>query len=865
MSETIYTTGGTVSADNPLYINRRADDELLGLSRASEYAYILTARQLGKSSLILRTAIRLRETGIQAAIVDLQRIGKQAVSAPQWFLGLLREISRGLALDADLLAWWREREHLGMAQRLTLFFEELVLERIAAPIVVFIDEIDTTIGLDFADDFFVALRALYESRTQNSSLKRLSFVLIGTAAPGDLISDPKRTPFNIGRRVDLTDFSFDEALPFADGLGLPAKQARQVLEWVLHWTHGHPYLTQRLCRALATAKATSWNRGRVDAIVASTFFGEKSRQDSNLEFVRNMLLRAPEPPGAGEVLTTYLAIRKSRPVVRDEEQSLVKSHLKLSGVVRRERDALRVRHPIYQHVFDERWIREHLPTTWPERLRRARRIAFAIIVPLFIVAVALAVYASQLAVRARSDQRAAELSRQTAVAAYATAEAGQAEANREKERANANELEAQIAAANANAARATAEALGTTAATRALALAVQTAPDPEMGLMIAIEGAQRSPANPAVVSILRQAIRTSNLRSMLRGHTGELTGAAFSPDGKRVATGSTDTTARIWAWNGIVASPVITLTGHMKGITSVAFSPDGQYVATASQDTSARVWDALTGGQALQQLHGNGEPVYSVAFSADGKLLLTASRDSVARVWDWRAGALLAELRGHTDLINSAVFGPDGRSIVTASRDKTALIWSWDGAARAPEPSLKLSGHAAGVYSAIFSHDGSYVVTASQDGTARVWDARTGAQLALLRENQTSPALYSAAFSSDASYVAVASVDGTAQIWDWRTQQLAGSLIGHTARIWGAAFSADGRNIVTASADGTARVWDAGSSAGAAELPGSMNELIALARSRVTRALTPEEIQQYLPLEATLASAERRPAGTPTH
>ena len=77
----------------------------------------MTARQLGKSSLILRTAIRLRETGIQAAIVDLQRIGKQAVSAPQWFLGLLREICRGLALDADLLAWWREREHLGHGHR----------------------------------------------------------------------------------------------------------------------------------------------------------------------------------------------------------------------------------------------------------------------------------------------------------------------------------------------------------------------------------------------------------------------------------------------------------------------------------------------------------------------------------------------------------------------------------------------------------------------------------------------------------------------------------------------------------------------------------------------------------------------------
>ena len=68
-------------------------------------------------------------------------------------------------------------------------------------------------------------------------------MLIGVATPGDLISDPKRTPFNIGRRVDLTDFSLEEVQPFATGFGLPTKEAAQALKWVLKWTHGHPYLT----------------------------------------------------------------------------------------------------------------------------------------------------------------------------------------------------------------------------------------------------------------------------------------------------------------------------------------------------------------------------------------------------------------------------------------------------------------------------------------------------------------------------------------------------------------------------------------------------------------------------------------------
>jgi len=322
MSESMYTTGGTVAADNPLYVDRSADTELLVLCRAREYAYILTARQLGKSSLMLRTSIRLRQEEVQTAIVDLQRIGKQAVTAPQWFSGLLREITRGLRLEVNLLAWWQQHEYLGMAQRLALFFEDLVIKQISSPIVVFIDEIDTTIGLSFSDDFFVAIRALYEARSQNPDLKRLSFVLIGTASPGDLISDPKRTPFNIGRRVDLTDFRYEEAQLLADGLGLPAKRSRQVLRHVMEWTHGHPYLTQRLCRAIADSGQSRWSKARIDVLVANTFFGDKSRQDSNLEYVRNMLLKPPDPPGLTEVLTTYQAVRQNRRVT-DEQQSLV--------------------------------------------------------------------------------------------------------------------------------------------------------------------------------------------------------------------------------------------------------------------------------------------------------------------------------------------------------------------------------------------------------------------------------------------------------------------------------------------------------------------------------------------------------------
>ncbi|MBD2104743.1 AAA-like domain-containing protein [Leptolyngbya sp. FACHB-261] len=248
----IYTVGGTVQAGSGIYIPRQADEELLKLCREGAFAYILTARQMGKSSLMVRTAEQLAKEGIRSVIVDLQNSGGQ-ITPEQWYLNFAMRLKRQLRFKADVLAWWRERRHLSVSQRLTLFFEEVLLAEVEERVVVFVDEIDSTLSLDFTDDFFTAIRYLYVARAQNLVLKRLSFVLIGVATPSDLIRDPWRTPFNVGQRVDLTDFSFEEALPLAAGLGLAETEAKRVLDWVLKWTNGHPYLTQRLCRVVAEA------------------------------------------------------------------------------------------------------------------------------------------------------------------------------------------------------------------------------------------------------------------------------------------------------------------------------------------------------------------------------------------------------------------------------------------------------------------------------------------------------------------------------------------------------------------------------------------------------------------------------------
>jgi WD40 repeat protein len=378
LPENIYTVGGTVQAGTGFYIPREADERLLNLCRKKQYAYVLTTRQVGKSSLMVRTSEQLTDEGTRNAIIDLTALGVN-VTADQWYQGLVELIAEGLMLQTNAVQWWREHQQFGNTQRLVLFFETVVL--VEGPAVVFFDEIDTTRSMPFADDFFAALRFMWNDRAEKPIFDDLSFVLIGVATPHDLIQDPVRTPFNIGTRVDLKDWTYEEALPLAEGFGLDAKRSQEVLRWVLEWTSGHPYLTQNLCARIAEQGRTDWTKAAVAEVVAKTFFGSDRDFDTNLQFVRDMLTwRAPNKEA---VLRIYKEIRKGNSVrdesphkdaldpnasVWDEDKSLHKAHLKLAGLVRSEDGKLQVRNRIYYEVFDDEWIKEEMPVNWQKRL-----------------------------------------------------------------------------------------------------------------------------------------------------------------------------------------------------------------------------------------------------------------------------------------------------------------------------------------------------------------------------------------------------------------------------------------------------------------------------------------------------------------
>ncbi|KAG8732043.1 hypothetical protein FRC10_001282 [Ceratobasidium sp. 414] len=297
---------------------------------------------------------------------------------------------------------------------------------------------------------------------------------------------------------------------------------------------------------------------------------------------------------------------------------------------------------------------------------------------------------------------------------------------------------------------------------------------------------------------------TSCLRSI--SHPDVVDSVAFSPDGRRMATGCRDNTVRIWdtETGAAVLNP---LRGHLNPVKCAVFSPNGRRIVSCSDDRTIRVWDAETGSEVCPPLKGHSGIVRSVAFSPNGQRIASCSADQTVRVWDAETGKiLLGPLDGHSDRVMSVAFSRDGRYIASGSFDKTIRVWDAEIGAVVHGP---LRGHSDQVSSVAFSFDDSLIVSGSADFTLIIWDAKTGTRkLGPLRGH--TELVQSVAFSPDDRHILSGSADGTVRFWDVESGcELVGQPRSHSDRVWCVAFSPDGRRVASASGDKTVQIWDA--------------------------------------------------------
>ena len=845
-----YQVGGSLHIDAPSYVEREADSQLFQALKDGELCYVFNCRQMGKSSLLVRTKYRLQQEGFKCATVDLSILGTEQVTPLQWYKGLISDLwlsFKGLE-KGDLKTWWREREDISLPKRLVEFFEELLLVRFPnSNLVIFIDEIDSILGLDFsADDFFVLIRFCYNQRAINPEYQRINFALFGVVEPGHLIKDKTQTPFNIGRAIDLTGFSLEQAGPLERGLERNFNQPKTLLKQILAWTGGQPFLTQKLCD-LVTKSSLEYREETIPVgeLVKETLINRWETQDQPEHFrtIRDRLLRNRKR--TGRILSLYQkvllttqhsnsgiaqnrgeqsrnAAYSSSPVTTDGSREQME--LLLSGLVVRDAGLLKVKNRIYEQIFNLLWVKKQLAMLRPysqsldawvvsnqldkSRLLRGRALGDALN---WVRGKSLSDMDYQfLAASEAADRYEVEL--------RLTAERSQAvEARLHAEQEKSLTLRWLVGAISLGLLVAISLGLVAFSLYRQALTNEQLAKQQELKALISSSKAEYR-ANQRLDALV-DAIRAKRLAQQMEtinadvqvqieealqvsiygalesnrftGAESNVNAVTFSQDGQLLVSGSAET-LKFWRRDG---SLVKSVDFHDEPIYVMDFSSDGTRIAVGTIKGNIKILNPE--GHFLKTLRGHDTAIWDLAFSADGQTLVTASQDGTIKVWvdDKLTKTIPVQRQAKLHAVD---ISSDGTLIVSGWTDGTVTYIDVDG-----KLLKSFKAHEGIIWNVALNPVSSELVTAGEDGTIRLWNGR-GKLLKNLKSH-TAP-VWQIQFSVDGSLLISSSVDQTVKVWS-QDGVLLRTLEGHESPVWGIAISHDNSTIASASLDQSIRLW----------------------------------------------------------